>query len=65
MAKGLASATAITEQLDEHTDDGDVLDDEEVQQLEQDIAESDAQIARGEIVSAETVMANVRRILYR
>lgn len=64
MGKALAPVTATIERLDELADDGDDLDEEEIRQVEQDIAESDAQIARGEIVSAEAVMANVRRILY-
>jgi hypothetical protein len=42
-----------------------VLEDEEIRQLENDIDESDAQIARGEVVPAKVVMSNLTRILHR
>jgi ethanolamine ammonia-lyase small subunit len=63
MAKTPASAAALSKQVAESDDYSD-LDDEEIRQLKQDIAESDAQIARGDVVSAEAVMANLRRILH-
>ena len=64
MAKTHVSVS-LDEQLDESAADGDDdRSDEEVRQLEQDIAESDAQIARGDVVPADAVMASLRRILY-